>query len=224
MGIVTIDYDTLLLVSIIVFAGVGFFRGWLREGITTVTLLVFVGLLMNPDLAIPVIGIITRVLKLVVAFFREGLFLNLDGMLELYREMPDIFTPEDPYTFLLWATAVAVALSYLGGKLVIGDANILTPLSHLIGGLIGAFNGFIVISLVREYLLKLLDPAPVAAAQVGALGVGAVQANEIAIVVGSQVADMGALQGYALYVAVFLGLIVAALILGKVTNWELGRR
>ncbi|MGQ9584030.1 MAG: hypothetical protein ACUVXG_01345 [Anaerolineae bacterium] len=225
MGIIKIDYDTLLMVTILLFAGIGFFRGWLREGVTTVVLLVLVALLMKPELAEPIIVYLNQILKLILSFFKGGLELDLKKILETYEKMEDIFTPDNPYQFLLWVTGIGVALSYLGGRLFLGGGDQLTPLSHLLGGLLGAFNGFIVVSLVKEYLLKYLEKTSQVTAQAGALAAAELKPNEIAIAMGGRAqAAAGTLEGYGLYVAIFLGLIVGALILGRVVNWDVGRR
>ncbi|MGC8837802.1 MAG: hypothetical protein ACP5UM_05225 [Anaerolineae bacterium] len=223
MGVITIDYDTLVLVAVLLFAGIGFFRGWLREGVTTVVLLVLVALLAKPELAGPIIVYINKLLKLFLAFLKGGLTLDLENILKTYKEMGDVFTPENPYQFLLWLTGIGVALSYLGGRLALGAGDTLTPLSHLLGGLLGAFNGFIVISLVKEYLVKYVQHLPQPTAQVSALAAGGLEPGKVAIAVSAD-AQAAGLQGYGLYVAVFLGLIVGALIIGKIANWEMGKR
>ncbi len=223
MGVITIDYDTLVLVAVLLFAGIGFFRGWLREGVTTVVLLVLVALLAKPELAGPIIVYINKLLKLLLAFLKGGLTLDLENILKTYKEMGDVFTPENPYQFLLWLTGVGVALSYLGGRLALGAGDTLTPLSHLLGGLLGAFNGFIVISLVKEYLIRYVQKLPQPTAQVSALAAGRLEPGTVAIAVSAD-AQAAGLQGYGLYVAVFLGLIVGALIIGKIANWEMGKR
>lgn len=225
MGVITIDYDTLVLVAVLLFAGIGFFRGWLREGVTTVVLLVLVALLAKPELAGPIIVYLNKLLKLILAFLKGGLTLDLEDILKTYKEMGDVFTPENPYQFLLWLTGIGVALSYLGGRLALGAGDTLTPLSHLLGGLLGAFNGFIVVSLVKEYLIRYVQhlPQPTAQAQVSALAAGGLEPGKVAIAVSAD-AQAAGLQGYGLYVAVFLGLIVGALLLGKIANWEIGKR
>ncbi|NLE76922.1 MAG: hypothetical protein GX605_09240 [Chloroflexi bacterium] len=229
MGIITIDYDTLILVSVLMFAAIGFFRGWLREGVTTVVLLLLVALLVKPDLAVPIIGYLSKLLKIIVSFLSGGLSLDLDAILKAYKEAPDIFNPDNPYQFLLWVLVLGVAGSYLGGRLIMSGVNALTPLSHLLGGLLGAFNGFIVISLVKEYLLRYVQSPGQPAAQVSALSAQGLKANEVAIAVGGASATASAqgagnVNSYGLYAAIFLGLILGALILGKVANWDMGKR
>ncbi|MBC7225582.1 MAG: hypothetical protein H5T59_15115, partial [Anaerolineae bacterium] len=204
MGVITIDYDTLVLVAVLLFAGIGFFRGWLREGVTTVVLLVLVALLTKPELAEPIIVYINQLLKLILSFMKGGLTLDLEKILKTYQEMGDIFTPENPYQFLLWLTGALVALSYLGGRLALGTGDTLTPLSHLLGGLLGAFNGFIVISLVKEYLVKYVQNLPQPAAQVSALAAGGLEPGTVAIAVSADAQAAAGLQGYGLYAAIFL--------------------
>jgi len=226
MGIITIDYDTLTLVAIMLFAAIGFFRGWFREGMTTIMLLVLAALLVKPELATPIIEFINQLLKLIISFFKGLLSLNLDQMLEMYKTMDDIFTPDNPYQFLLWATVFLLAMSYLAGKLFVGDGS-LTPLSHLLGGLLGALNGFVVISLVKEFLLKYVDKIPLpTTADIAAQGGQGLEPNQMAIVMGGGGAAQTASssEGYTLYLAIFLGLIIAALILGKIFNWGVGKQ
>jgi len=107
----------------------------------------------------------------------------------------------------------------------VGDGS-LTPLSHLLGGLLGALNGFVVISLFKEFLLKYVDKIPLpTTADIAAQAGQGLEPNHMAIVMGGGGAEAASTsEGYTLYLAIFLGLIIGALILGKIFNWGMGSR
>jgi len=215
-GVIPIDYDTFILVVVLMFAAVGFFRGWLREGITTLLLLLLVGLLLEPDLAKPIIEYVNRILKLFQILLADRGRFDLQAMARTTVE--DVFDPNNPYNFMLYALIFLIALSYVGTRLFISEAK-LTPLSHLLGGILGALNGFIVIFLVKEYLLKMVKPAP--AAQIQALGVpGAAPGLVVAVTDVSP----GLFRGYEYWLAVFIGLAIIVLIINTVTRLSIGKR
>jgi hypothetical protein len=169
MGVVTINYDTLTLVVVLLFALVGFFRGWLKEGITTVLLTLLVGLLYNPQIVTPIVGWLNKLLRIVQLVVMDAGRFDLKAMAQNADKVPDVLLKDNPYNLLLWLLIILIALSYLGGKLGLGETK-MTPLSHIIGGVAGALNGFIAISLFKEYLLRYLEGLTTApgAAQAGA--------------------------------------------------------
>jgi hypothetical protein len=65
MNIIDINYDTLMIIVIALFALSGFLRGWWREGITTIFLILLVIFLTQPELADDIISFINNLIKTV---------------------------------------------------------------------------------------------------------------------------------------------------------------
>jgi hypothetical protein len=149
---VEIPYDQLMLLVMGLFMFVGATRGMHREAITTVGLVVLSALLIEPGLAGPIIGYLSNLVRLIVAFIVSHFSVNPKVLLDTYANISVPFTAENPYAFLIFALVAFVLLSYTsrGAK----DA---TALSRLLGGLLGLFNGFLVISLFKEYIVKYIQ-------------------------------------------------------------------
>jgi hypothetical protein len=132
-GVVEIDYTVLGYIILGLFALVGFFRGWWKEGVTTVLLVLLVVILTQPQAAVSLINIINRVLELL---------------------KPVVSITLDPNNRNVYVTTliVLVTMSYLVGKVGLGGYAV-APMGAILGGVLGAVNGFIVSSLVKEYLL-----------------------------------------------------------------------
>jgi len=178
MGVIAIDYETLKLVVVLMFALVGFSRGLLKEGITTLLLSLLVGLLYYPTLVAPLAERLNAVLKVLKILFKSLGSLDTQAVASSAGVTQDIFSPDNPYNLLLWLLIILLALSYIGGQVAVGDKK-LSALSRILGGIAGALNGFIAISLFKEYLLRYLEKLPlpagtagVAAATAGAKGGG----------------------------------------------------
>jgi hypothetical protein len=146
---VEIPYDQLMLLVMGLFMFVGATRGAYREAITTFGLVVLLVFLLEPGLAGPIVGYLSNMVKLVIAFIVSHFSVNPKILLDTYAEVTVPFTAENPYPFLIFALVGFVLLSYTsrGGK----DA---TALSRLLGGLLGLFNGFLVITLFKDYVVK----------------------------------------------------------------------
>jgi hypothetical protein len=156
MGVIDIDYQILTLVAVLLFAAVGFARGLLKEGITTVLMIALVVLTSMPELVGRIAEFWNTMLKLVQTVIQDAGQLDLAGMAAGVAEAPDIFAPGNPYNFLLWLLAFLIVLSYVGSRVAFKDQD-LAPLSRILGGLAGAINGFIAISMGKEYVLGYFD-------------------------------------------------------------------
>ncbi len=163
MRTITIDYTTILYMVMGLFALVGFFRGWLKEGLTTFFLGLLTIILTRPELAKTVFEYINGLIKLI------WIVLETRGSLEVETlsaaaetvEPPITLDPEN-YQLYVGVLILLVALSYMTGKFAITKS--LTAFSRLLGGVLGLFNGFLAISLFREYIMGLfLEPGPVTA-------------------------------------------------------------
>ena len=167
MPVVDIDYRVLTYIVIGLFAFNGFTRGWLREALTTVLLMALVVMLAQPALTQRIITIASAVTKAFLSAFLKRAGTGTVGALN--TTVGSIFSVDNPYGFLILATVLLILLSYALGRRTLDEGR-LSPLSRLLGGTLGAVNGFIVLSLLRQYLLTLLHlPASggVSAAQAG---------------------------------------------------------
>jgi len=151
---IQIDYAVLAYIVIGLFALVGFTRGWLREAFTTILLMVLVFMLAQPKLAA---AIIEALGKIIIAFLsaltrRAPQAGAINSIIEKIR---GIFNIENPYGFLILLAAFLVFISYTVGKRALDEGR-LSPLSRILGGTMGAINGFIIVSLLREYIISAL--------------------------------------------------------------------
>jgi len=221
MGVIEINYETLTLIAILLFAAVGFTRGWIKEGVTMLLLMFLVGLLYKPELVEPVVVIINGLLKVVrnVVLVAFGMFNKEAAQAASAEAQSDIFLPDNPYTFLIWALVILIALSYISTRVALKDQT-LSPLSRILGGLAGAINGFIAVSLFKEFLLNhfrnlILEQG--AAVSVQSAGV---PSDGVFISVQS-ITQESFLQTVGPMLAALAGVMIILLILSSVFNWNL---
>ena len=221
MGVISVNYETLALIVVMLFAAVGFMRGWLKEGVTTVLLVILIGLLYKPELVEPVLAIINTVLKLLRGIFVEGLrrFNTEAASAASSQPLGDIFVPENPYNFLIWTMIILIALSYAGTRIAMGDKS-LSPLSRILGGLAGAVNGFIAISLFKEYLAGYFENLTTeqVAATMSLQSVGAPQEGLTVAV--QNVPQQPFIQTAGPLLAIIAGVVIIILILSNVFKWN----
>ncbi len=155
---INVDYMAIVYMVMGLFALVGFFRGWLKEGITTFFLGLLTIILTNPELAGVVFNFINGLVKLLWVVL-EAKSLDVSALSAAADVVdPPRLDPENQQLYII-ALIVLVAASYMTGRFTIADP--LSPISRLVGGILGLFNGFLVISLVREYLMGFfLQPEP----------------------------------------------------------------
>ncbi len=169
MGAITIDYQVLTLVAVLMFAMVGFMRGWIKEGLTTLVLLALVGILYYPSMMAPIIEGLNNIVKLLTSYLKIG----GNAAATAAKSAAGVQSAGDPqYNTLMWVLIVILALSYLGGQIAIGDKR-LSALSRILGGLAGALNGFVAISLFKEYMLRYLQKIPLPTTSAGGAGISA---------------------------------------------------
>lgn len=219
MGIITIDYQTITLIAVLMFALVGFMRGWLKEGITTVLLIMLVAVVFKPEMVTPLLVVVNQVLKLL-----KAVLLNLPTAAKVaagaQAELTDIFTPENPYNFLLWTLLFLIGLSYLGGRVAFKDEG-LSPLSRILGGVLGAINGFIAVSLFREFLVRYFQGLTMEQrAAMAALQAGAPPPQGVSVAI-QNVPQQPFLQSVAPWVIILSGAILGLVILSRVFKWQL---
>jgi hypothetical protein len=163
MTTIVVYYMTILYMVMGLFALVGFFRGWLKEGVTTFFLGLLTIILTNPELAKTIFGYINGIIKLFWTFLEAGGSLDM-GVLSATAATvePPIYLDPENHRLYVGVLILLVALSYVTGKFTITAP--ISPLSRLLGGILGLFNGFLAMSLAREYLMGLfLEPEPITA-------------------------------------------------------------
>jgi hypothetical protein len=165
MNLLTVDFDLLLAIVVGLFALTGFLRGWWREGVTTILLLALVVFLTQPELVTTIIEFINKQLTLI------GLIVETKGDLDLTALQAAAATAAPPFELdpsnrnLYVALLVGlVLLSYFGSRLTLpsaarpGVSYEPSMGARLVGGVLGAFNGFVVVNLIIEYVVGRLIP------------------------------------------------------------------
>lgn len=145
-----IEYSELLTLILAIFAFVGIMRGWYKEGITSIFAVALAILVWKPVIAAEVIDKVNDVVKLLVMFVKAGFSLDPSKVVA-QTVPPDYLIDPDSYRLYVVLTAVLIIASYLIGEATIKDKT--TPLGRLLGGLLGLFNGFLIVSVVKQYLM-----------------------------------------------------------------------
>lgn len=149
MGFLVIDYETLILVVVFAFAAIGFSRGWLTESINTALLALLSILMFKPEMLEPILAKINEILKLLWAILDSGF--DLAEAFILFKDMDDIVDPSNPYPVLLIVTIALLAFQYAGTRIRLTGE--LTAFSRILGAVLGAVNGNIVVSLAKQLIL-----------------------------------------------------------------------
>ena len=150
-----INWTLLTYVVVGVFALNGFYRGWWKEAITATFLTVLVFLLQQPNVAEAVVEIINSILSTVWALIPNTLALTLD---DIFNDVFAVSTNGDPLQIDPGngGTWLLILIIFMGIATLVSRSSLrpftVTPMGSTLGGLVGAFNGFVAISLIREYL------------------------------------------------------------------------
>jgi hypothetical protein len=203
---IDIQYDQIILLIMGLFMFVGATRGWHREFITSCVLCLLLIFLMNPILAAPVAEYFAKLVRLVVAFVKGYGNLDPGQLLERYEAVEVPFDASNPYMFLVIVLAGFVLLSY-GTR---SSGRPLTALSRLLGGLLGLCNGYLAVSLVKEYMLKHIQRAAPELAV-------AESPSQFAVAV-SGLPSGGLLAGQGQQILALLLVIVTAVVLGRLSD------
>ena len=156
-----VSYDQLVLLIMALFMFVGAMRGASREAVTTVGLVVLLALLAQPAQAGPIINYLSRLVRLIIAFFQARFSVDPDTLLKYYQDVQVPFSAQNPYALLIVALVAFVLLSY-GTR---GNDKETSALGRILGGVFGLVNGFLVITLFKEYVIQyLLRRSPAVAA------------------------------------------------------------
>lgn len=151
--VLPINYSDLLLLVLAIFAFVGFTRGWLKEAVTSLAVAALAILVWQPSMAKQIIDRVNKVIGLVVMFARAGFSLDL-GKVTAQKVDPGWLLDPNSYRLYIVVTVVLLVTSYM-----IGDMSFkgrVTPLGRLLGGILGLANGYVIVSLVRQYIMNYL--------------------------------------------------------------------
>lgn len=196
-----IDWTTITVFIIALFALAGFFKGWWKEAITTVLLAILVFFLANPDIAQWVVSGVNSIIELVWSW------------LNTTNSPPQI----DAASTTTWLAILIVFLiiSVLISRMLLphGSRRIgyaTRPMGSILGGLLGALNGFLIINLVREYIDGRNLPSggiPTEIAMAGSQSSGRIASSGVTITA-TDVHAFTILDSYMPWIVMGLGLIV----------------
>jgi hypothetical protein len=146
-----VEYDQLVTLFLFVFAMVGLMRGWYKEGITSLFAALLALLVWRPEVARTLIGRITDVLKVLAVFIRTGLNPQPQALAEPSAGVGSLLDPNS-YEIYVVITVVLLAVSY-----VVGEATFkqrMTALGRILGAMLGAFNGYVILALVKQFIIN----------------------------------------------------------------------
>ncbi len=153
MTTISIDYSQLSTIMIFLFVAVGFFRGFAREVFTSIVLLGLNYLIVNPDIARSVMDWANTLVKLpAVVVANPSVVASAQGLATAYGDASPVITDDNSYMFFLLVLVALLVGSYLVGGRAIGQEAI-SPLSRILGGVLGFLNGSMIISLAKDYLM-----------------------------------------------------------------------
>lgn len=139
----------------------GFFRGWWKEAITTVFLVILVFFLQQPGIAQAFTDIINNILNAIWEILPAGLVEFLRSIFENVFRVRTTATgaiqadPGSGTTWLIFLILFLAIASLIGRSSLPygpGAGYAVRPIGGILGGLVGGLNGLIIINLVREYL------------------------------------------------------------------------
>jgi len=209
-----ITYDQLMLLLMGLFMFVGATRGWRQEFFSSVVLLALTAVLVRPELAETVADYVNKLIRMILAFIQGFPSLDFGTLEELYGGIELPFDSNNPYPLLIAVLVAFVLLSYNIRVKLEG----VTAMSRVLGGVLGLFNGFLVISLFREYVLRYFQKAQPAFFAAGE------PAPRVSLAVQSvPTGELLAGERWEL-VIVLLGLMVGVVFLSMVTGKPIGNK
>jgi hypothetical protein len=199
---VPIKYDEVLTLVLVIFGMVGMMRGWYREGLTSFFVAFLAILVWRPEIGNGIIDWINGFLRFVIGFFKAGLTFNTAKLSTATAGVSNVL---EPTSYQLWIiiTVVLIGISYAVGEATFDGPT--SALGRLLGGVLGAANGFVIFNLVKEFLARDWGVRT---------GISASSAGEVAIQMtnvpaGSFVSGYGIVFVLILLIAV-VGLLIAA--------------
>ncbi len=160
-NIVQVDYTVLAYMIVGVFGLVGFFRGWWKEAITAGLLTLLLVMLTVPNMATVIVNALNTAVDTVWNFI-QSIRQSSPAVASVAQvgAPPDV-TPQNYWVYVFILVGLVIA-SYFFGK--IGLTQGLSAGSRLLGGVVGFYNGFVAVSLLREFVIGRYLPGASAAA------------------------------------------------------------
>ncbi len=147
---VNVDWTTLTLAVIAIFALAGFFRGWWKEAISTGFLVFMLLLLQNPSLAQIVIDLVNTVIGALWGVVPASVLPTFESVFGIQSGRIPVIDASAAGTWLI-ALMFGMVVSALFAHYALADHDA-SPMGSILGGLLGGFNGFVFMGLLREYL------------------------------------------------------------------------
>ncbi len=133
------------------FAIIGFSRGWWKEGLTTIFLLILFIFLQQPGWAQGFIDLINSIINTIWNLIPDMVIQLTDNfVIDTTASTPPIQAEANSPSTWVVILVLFIAFSIFWGRAWLNDAP--TAQGSVFGFLIGALNGFLVLNLVREYL------------------------------------------------------------------------
>jgi len=145
-----VDYTQVITLVLAIFAFVGLMRGWYREGVTSLFTIALAVLAWKREVAEGIIGVVNDLIRIIAMFFKAKGSLD-PSRLAAQAVDPKILIDPASYQIYVVVTVGMVIISYVVGKTAFTSK--VTPLSRILGGILGAFNGYVILSLLKEYAL-----------------------------------------------------------------------
>lgn len=206
MNIIDIDYNTLMIVIIALFALSGYLRGWWREGITTVFLVLLVIFLTQPELAQRIIEFINNLIEMLSIVIKTRGSFEASAVSAAAETPPPIVLDPNNRSLYIVILIVIVLLSYFTSRITLGNRTISVG-ARIFGGILGAINGFIAVNLVKEFIVGRFFPGTGVSAQAAAPSTLSVSISDVPP--GSVFTDAP------LLLVLGIGLVVLALLLAN---------
>jgi hypothetical protein len=204
MTIIDIDWDLLMIIMIGLFALSGFLRGWWREGITTIFLVLLVIFLTQPELAEDIIGFINNLIEMLSLVVETGGSFESQAVSAAAETPPPIVLDPTDRSLYVVILVVIILVSYFTGRITLGGKT-LSFAARILGGVIGAINGFLVVNLVKEFIVGRFFPETGIAATAAA-------PSQVSIAI-SDVPPENLFSGAPLLLIIAVGLVVLVLVL-----------
>jgi len=160
--LIQIDYQALTLMIVGAFGLVGFFRGWWKEAITTGLLTLLLLMLKVPSIATRIVQIMDRLVGIVWDLIQSIRQTSEFAAAAVEVGPPPEVNPQRYWVYVITLVVLVIA-SYFIGKT--GLTQQVTAGGRLLGAILGFYNGFVAVSLVREFVIgRFLPGAPAFAA------------------------------------------------------------
>jgi hypothetical protein len=145
-----IDYTLISYMVIGIFGLVGVMRGWWKEAITTGLLTLLMLLLKQPESAAKLVDSIDKIVMAAWSAIQQARASSDMIAAALPAEDPPVIDPKR-YSVYIIILVLAIIASYFFSR--VGLAQSMSAAARLIGGVLGVYNGVVVLTLVREFMI-----------------------------------------------------------------------